>query len=324
MTDETKTKKILYIDMDNTLVDFTARLEGLAPSIKNEYRGREDEIPGIFAIMPPKHGAVEAFTRLSEVFDIYILSTAPWQNPSAWQHKIEWVHLHLGKAKGTPAWKRLILSHHKDLNRGDFLVDDRPAHNGADKFQGKVIVFGSEDFPDWETVRDHLLARAAIQSVADLTFAERAEQVARARAIAVTAHIGQRDKLGVDYVKHPEAVSSHFDPDRQTLEHCAAWLHDVIEDTNVDGERLALAGIHPDVIEVVRLLTRTEDEDGDEYYRQIAEHPAARAVKYADITHNTDPSRVAALDPEDRARLRAKYEHAINVLGLEWPGHSPV
>ena len=323
MTDVPSDKKILYIDMDNTLVDFTARLDGIRKSIKVEYKGREDEIPGVFAIMPPKAGAVKAFKKLSEHFDVYILSTAPWQNPSAWQHKIEWVHLHLGKEEGTPAWKRLILSHHKELNRGHFLVDDRPLHNGADKFQGEVVPFGSDEFPNWKSVTKYLLARAAIESVADLSFAERAEQVARARAVAVAAHTGQADKLGVDYVQHPAAVSAHFDPNEQTLEHCAAWLHDVIEDTDVDAERLADAGIHPEVIKVVQLLTRTND-DGDEYYRRIAENRSARAVKYADITHNTDPVRTAQLEPDARARLRAKYEHALDVLGLEWPDHPRV
>lgn len=154
------TKKILYIDMDNTLVDFTARLSTIAEALQIKYKKRADEIPGLFALMPPIEGGVEAFRTLSKVFDIYILSTAPWNNPSAWQHKIEWVHLHLGKGEKSPAFKRLILSHHKNLNRGDFLVDDRPYHRGADKFEGEVIHFASKTFPDWPTVTAYLLERA--------------------------------------------------------------------------------------------------------------------------------------------------------------------
>ena len=154
------TKKILYIDMDNTLVDFGARVDTLADLLKLEYDGRLDEVPGIFALMPPMPGAIEAYKTLAKVFDTYILSTAPWGNPSAWQHKVEWVRLHLGAEKESPAWKRLILSHHKNLNRGDFLVDDRPLKNGADRFEGEVVVFGSKDFPDWPTVTAYLLERA--------------------------------------------------------------------------------------------------------------------------------------------------------------------
>ncbi|WP_457100174.1 5' nucleotidase, NT5C type [Microbacterium sp. P5_E9] len=316
---ETKTKKILYVDMDNTLVDFKSGIDQLAHALQIEYKDKLDEVPGIFALMKPLDGAVEAFEELSKKFDIYILSTAPWKNPSAWQHKVEWVHLHFGTADGTVAHKRLILSHHKNLNRGHFLVDDRP-NNGASEFEGEWIQFDSDQFPDWKTVTDYLLARAEITSVRDLSADERAEQVARAKAIAVAAHTGQPDKLGVDYIQHPAAVSRHFDAKTQTLEHCAAWLHDVIEDTPVKADRLLLAGVHPEVVEVVELLTRAEGA-GDEYYERIAAHPAARAVKYADITHNTDPSRTAQLDEDTRAGLREKYEHALDVLGLEWPNH---
>ncbi len=157
--------KTLYIDMDNTLVDFKTRLEGIAPSVLREYKDRVDEIPGVFAVMQPMTGAIEAFHELSGLFDTYILSTAPWHNTSAWQHKIEWVHLHFGEheyvdGEENPAYKRLILSHHKNLNRGHFLVDDRPHKNGADQFKGEVIEFGAKDFPDWPTVTEYLRARA--------------------------------------------------------------------------------------------------------------------------------------------------------------------
>lgn len=152
--------KTLYIDMDNTLVDFTAKLEGIDPVVREKYRGKEDELPGLFALMPPIPGALDAFRELSESFDTYILSTAPWLNPSAWQHKVEWVHLHLGMDDGTPAYKRLILSHHKNLNKGDFLVDDRPEKRGAAEFEGEVIAFGSANFPDWTAVTAYLQERA--------------------------------------------------------------------------------------------------------------------------------------------------------------------
>ena len=152
--------KTLYIDMDNTLVDFRARLDGIDPTLREQYRGKEDELPGLFALMPPAAGALEAFRELSTLFDTYILSTAPWRNPSAWQHKVEWVHVHLGMDEQSPAYKRLILSHHKHLNRGDFLVDDRPGHNGADRFEGELIAYGSEAFPDWPSVTEHLRGRA--------------------------------------------------------------------------------------------------------------------------------------------------------------------
>ena len=151
------TQKILYVDMDNTLVDFQSGIDRLDTDDKATYEGRYDDAPGIFALMDPMVGAVDAYRRLADAYDTYILSTAPWRNPSAWHDKVEWVHAHLGVDEGTPAYKRLILSHHKNLNRGDFLVDDRPTHRGADRFEGTVIHFGSEEFPDWASVVERLL-----------------------------------------------------------------------------------------------------------------------------------------------------------------------
>jgi ADP-ribosylglycohydrolase len=92
----------------------------------------------------------------------------------------------------------------------------------------------------------------------------------------------------------------------------------VVEDTGITAEELALAGVHPEVIEVVRLLTR-RDGQGDEYYERIAQNPAARAVKLSDLLHNTHPERVAQLPAETRSKLHKKYEHAFELLGAPWP-----
>ena len=140
-------KKILYVDMDNVLVDFNSGISQLDNSVQREYSGRLDEVPGIFSLMSPMPNAISSFKELSELFDTYILSTAPWENPSAWSDKLLWVKNHIGK----PAYKRLILSHHKNLNDGEYLIDDR-TKNGADKFVGEHLHFGTERFPDWETV----------------------------------------------------------------------------------------------------------------------------------------------------------------------------
>lgn len=127
-------KKTLYIDMDNVLVDFKSGIDQMDEAAKKKYGGRMDEVPGIFSLMKPMKGAVEAFNLLAEKYDTYILSTAPWENPSAWSDKVTWVKKYLGKE----AYKRLILSHHKNLNKGDYLIDDRP-NNGAEHFEGEWI-----------------------------------------------------------------------------------------------------------------------------------------------------------------------------------------
>jgi 5'-nucleotidase len=144
-------KKILYIDMDNVLVNFTSAFPTLSADVLVEYDGRLDEVPGIFSLMEPMPDAVESFIELAELFDTYILSTSPWENETASSDKLKWVKKHIGK----PAYKRLILSHHKNLNVGDFLIDDRLT-NGADKFTGEHIHFGTADFSDWKTVVSYL------------------------------------------------------------------------------------------------------------------------------------------------------------------------
>lgn len=144
-------KKILYFDMDNVLVKFESGISRLDPSVLNQYAGRLDEVPGIFSLMGPMDGAVAAFQELSELFDVYILSTAPWENESAWGDKLRWVKTYLGPN----AHKRLILSHNKNLNEGHFLIDDR-LKNGADRFAGKHIHFGTDEFPSWDSVLGYL------------------------------------------------------------------------------------------------------------------------------------------------------------------------
>ena len=148
-------KKILYIDLDNTLVNFQSGIDRLTDSVREKYKNDLDEAPHIFSRMDPLDGAIDAYHQLAQQFDTYILSTAPWKNATAWHDKVLWVQEHLGMEEGSVVYKRLILSHHKHLNRGDYLVDDRGA-NGADRFEGEWIKFGSTKFPDWKTVTAHL------------------------------------------------------------------------------------------------------------------------------------------------------------------------
>jgi len=143
--------KILYIDMDNVLVDFPSAFPHVDPSLLDQHADNKDDIPGIFSLMTPMPGAVEAFAELAALFDTYILSTSPWDNPTAWSDKLLWVKRHLGPQ----AYKRLILTHHKHLNAGDYLIDDR-TKNGADRFGGELILFGSDRFPGWTAVTAYL------------------------------------------------------------------------------------------------------------------------------------------------------------------------
>ena len=136
------TTKTLYIDMDGVLVDLQSNLD------------KQGWHQNVFKDPPPIDGADEAFNELcfDEDYDVYILSTAPWNIPNSWTQKRLWVSKYLGDK----AHKRLILSNQKILLRGDILIDDRTA-NGAGEFKGELIQFGTEKFPNWEQTLKYLL-----------------------------------------------------------------------------------------------------------------------------------------------------------------------
>lgn len=136
--------------------------------------------------------------------------------------------------------------------------------------------------------------------------------VSAARAIATIAHRGQTDKLGQNYIEHPRRVAERVNG---VSEQAIAWLHDVIEDTDVTEHDLREAGIPDDVIAGVRLMTRSDDISDAQYYAAIAANPQVRAVKLADIADNTADWRVAQLDAPTRERLAAKYAKARAALG---------
>lgn len=143
------------------------------------------------------------------------------------------------------------------------------------------------------------------------------ELSARAESIAVIAHRGQVDKAGVAYIAHPRHVAGRFDPEAEATANAAAWLHDVVEDSDIDTADLLAAGISDEVVEVVSLLTRREGESAEAYYDGIRSHAIALAVKLADLDRNADPARLAVLDEPLRRRLEEKYAKARRALRHE-------
>lgn len=143
-------KKILYIDMDGVCADFDADRHLLGE--RDPERQECQTPPNYFLNLKVINGAKEAIERLSKVYDVYFLSTPQWSNPDSYKEKRLWIE----KIFGDLGFKRLILSHAKHLSAGHYLIDD----NVHDGFQGKHIHFGTEQFPNWDTVVNFLLEKA--------------------------------------------------------------------------------------------------------------------------------------------------------------------
>lgn len=156
-------KKILYIDMDGTVADLQGRLLHYHPEMPEGYSEEANkkfyEIcyanRNIFHELEPISGSDEAVEELKSLFDIYFLSVPMWDLPESFTDKRLWVEKHYGE------WgrNRLILSAHKHLNNGEFLVDDTTRH-GVDRFAGEHIHIFTEKWPDWPTVTEYLKSKA--------------------------------------------------------------------------------------------------------------------------------------------------------------------
>lgn len=137
-------------------------------------------------------------------------------------------------------------------------------------------------------------------------------QTKKALLLCFEAHKDQKDKSGMPYVFHP------FHLAEQMKEECTAvtaLLHDVVEDTDYTLDDLADMGFETAVIDALRLLTHDPAVPYMDYVAAIKENPIARAVKLADLAHNSDMSR---LDPAEidawALKRQEKYKKAIDFL----------
>lgn len=108
---------------------------------------------------PPIPGAVDALRQLATKYEVHILSTARWSDPDNWGDRIRWIR---DNGLEDLLFKRVTLTHNKNLLQGRALIDDRTA-NGASEFQGEHILFGSEKFPSWKSVVAYLMADSSQQ-----------------------------------------------------------------------------------------------------------------------------------------------------------------
>ena len=141
------------------------------------------------------------------------------------------------------------------------------------------------------------------------------EKTKKAMNICFQAHKNQMDKSGVPYVFHPFHVAEYMKDEDSTI---TALLHDVVEDTDWTFERLQEESFGENVIEALRLLTHKDgifsEEDYLKYVAALKENPIARAVKIADLEHNSDLTRFGTDITERDIMRAAKYQKALLLL----------
>ena len=143
---------IVYIDMDDVLCDFIGEFEKqitLNPGIKFP----QSQF-GFFVNLSPIKDAIKTVKALisSERYDPYILTAPSEKNPMSYTEKRVWVE----RWFGLNFVSKLIISPNKGLLRGKYLIDDNIAGKGQENFEGELIQFGSERYPDWKSVGDYL------------------------------------------------------------------------------------------------------------------------------------------------------------------------
>ncbi|CAM5196367.1 5' nucleotidase, NT5C type [Alishewanella longhuensis] len=142
-------QQIIYIDMDDTLCDYKSSYD-TAREMQPDILYPQSQA-GFFLNLPPYEGAIETASWLFEQpeFLVLLLTAPSVLNPLCYTEKRLWVERHFGLKH----CHRLIISAHKGLSRGDFLIDDKKSGFGQEDFQGELIHYGSAEFTNWASVK---------------------------------------------------------------------------------------------------------------------------------------------------------------------------
>lgn len=134
----------------------------------------------------------------------------------------------------------------------------------------------------------------------------------KALKLCFEAHKDQTDKTGLPYVFHPFHLAEQMTDEYTTV---TALLHDVVEDTDYTLNDLQEMGYPDEVIQALSLLTHDDGSEYMDYVKRLKNNSIARAVKLADLKHNSDLSRYDTIDNWAIKRT-AKYQQAIEILSL--------
>lgn len=119
-----------------------------------------------------------------------------------------------------------------------------------------------------------------------------------ARTLAFLAHsTAYRFDNVTPYIAHPDAVASLVGEDEKLK--IIAWLHDVVEDTDVSLEYLASKGAPKDVLDAIEAITHEKWEPYSDYIYRVSLNPLALQVKIVDLLVN--------LSDQPTQKQREKY-----------------
>ncbi|MBR5290937.1 MAG: bifunctional (p)ppGpp synthetase/guanosine-3',5'-bis(diphosphate) 3'-pyrophosphohydrolase [Erysipelotrichaceae bacterium] len=135
------------------------------------------------------------------------------------------------------------------------------------------------------------------------------ELTKKAMKLCFEAHKEQKDKSGLPYVFHPFHLAEQMKDEHTTV---VALLHDVVEDTEVTLDDLRKE-FPADVVDAIALMTHDDNEDYMSYVARIKQNSIAKAVKIADLTHNSDTTRLDTVTDKDIQRVQ-KYRKALELL----------
>ena len=174
-------KKSIAIDMDGVLADVEAHFltwyerDYKIKLTKQDLNGKsEDEAfhekgivrkfastPGFFETVPVMPGALEAVEKISEKYDVYIVSAA-MEFPQSLTEKKQWLEEHFPSI----SWRNIIFCGDKSIINTDYMIDDHIKN--LDFFKGETIMFHAFHnvnfnhhfrVNNWEEVTDLLMAK---------------------------------------------------------------------------------------------------------------------------------------------------------------------
>ncbi len=141
-----KDNSIIYIDMDDTICDYSGAHQRALEDYPNQLYPQSVE--GFFENLVPLKHAINSVNKLRDRFDVYILTAPSHHNPLCYTEKRLWIEKHFD----LEFTEKLIICSNKSLLKGHFLIDDYAEGKGQEDFEGTLIQFASGSYPDWPAI----------------------------------------------------------------------------------------------------------------------------------------------------------------------------